>query len=170
MSLVAGINGGSTRKMEVYNVIVRLLSRSQKGAWYRILPKDGVYNDITAATACSWDILLPLLVEAGLLRFIVTSDIKETHVRFSQWEELSKASVLSGEVKMEISSIRRKGKPKEYFYCIGRPELKGPQEQNDCFNKRGSTSFVWSRLHSTRNQEFQKLFHTCESLALQIWQ
>ena len=165
---LAGITGVCGRIEEIHDAISRLLKRSQKGAWYRILPQEFGYDDITAATGCSWEVLPPLLVQAGLLRFVVTSDVKETHVRFTQWEELAKASVLSGEWKMEVSFIRRKGEAKEYFYCIGVPEYRGPQHQIDSLNRRGASVFVWTRLKSTRSSEFQQLFDSCKKLALQI--
>jgi hypothetical protein len=53
-----------------------------QGYWYRILPVDGMYDDISIATGIEWTYLLPLLMKLGLIVHVakVTSVVKEIHV------------------------------------------------------------------------------------------
>jgi hypothetical protein len=53
-----------------------------QGYWYRILPVDGMYDDISIATGLEWTYLLPLLMKLGLIVHVakVTSVVKEIHV------------------------------------------------------------------------------------------
>ena len=97
--------------------------------WFRILPKDDLFDDLTCALGVDWKYLLPVFVHLGLIGTKATSDIKEVFVQRQQWEELVKAVLKF--VRLELSTIDRRGVSRVDYVCIGIPKYKKPMKQQD---------------------------------------
>ena len=125
------LHRGMTVGEACFEILTRVIRASMNGHWYRILPKDGVYDDISSLTGIAWEHLLPLMLEIGLVRCGVGSTVKSTHVCHGQWDEMAKA--LARDVKMEVTICRVDDGPREVFVCVGQPCYKGPIEQFKVF-------------------------------------
>ena len=101
---VEALHRGVTVGEACFQILTRVLIASQNGHWYRILPKDGVYDDIASLTGVSWDNLLPLMLKIGLVRCGMGSTIKSTHVCHPQLDEMAKA--INTAVRMEVTVCR----------------------------------------------------------------
>ena len=110
-----------------FSLMTRVLVASNNGHWYRILPKDGVYDDIASLTGIDWENLLPLMLEIGLVRCGMGSTVKSYHVCHGQWDEMAKAVIR--QVKIEVTICRVDDGPREVFVCVGQAVFKGPIEQ-----------------------------------------
>ena len=108
-----------------------------KGYWFRILPidddKDGAEAanelDITHMTHFQWETLLPVLLYIGLIGFRVTSVVHNGFVIPSQWDELAKSMKTKHQIDLHVTPIRRKGKKRVYYICLGNPHYKNPSLQ-----------------------------------------
>ncbi len=102
-----------------FNLLQSLFQVSMRGYWYRILPVDGMQDDISLATGIELTYLLPLLLKLGLIVAKVTSVVKEVHVVACQWDEFGRG--LAGSVRLQITEVRRMNQPRAYFFCLGDP-------------------------------------------------
>ena len=80
---------------------------ASEGYWYRILPKDGLFDNITFAAGVEWEHLLPLLLECGFIKIMAMG---ESHIVYSKWLELQNA--LSDKFEMQVSTLQPKGASK----------------------------------------------------------
>ena len=148
-----------TNHQESYEVLMGLLRATKKGTWYRILPVcsfDDATDDIQKATGIPWDFLLPLLCCIGLVYSGVTSTVKKTCVCAAQWQEL--ACALSKHVRLQVTSIRRRGLPKEYFFCAGTPRYSSPTKQDEV---RGFARLNHDAIDTVRRLSRKLLNHRC---------
>ena len=129
---VAGIQPKGPGVEQCFDLIRSLFHTSMQGYWYRILPVDGMYDDISIATGLEWTYLLPLLMKLGLIVAKVTSVVKEIHVVKRQWDEFGRG--LATSIRLETTSVRRKNQPRAYFFSLGDPIWSNPmnKNKNDC--------------------------------------
>jgi hypothetical protein len=111
-----------------FDLLRSLFQVSMQGYWYRILPVDGMHDDISLATGIEWTYLLPLLLKLGLIVAKVTSVVKEVHVVASQWDEFGRG--MASSVRLQITEVRRMNQPRSYFFCLGDPIWRNPMIQN----------------------------------------
>ena len=64
---VAGIQPRGPAVEECFELLQSLFHTSMQGYWYRILPVDGMHDDISLATGIKWTYLLTLLMKLGLI-------------------------------------------------------------------------------------------------------
>jgi hypothetical protein len=125
---VIGIQPKGPGYQACFNLLRSLFQVSMRGYWYRILPVDGMHDDISIATGVEWTYLLPLLMKLGLIVAKVTSVVKEIQVVKRQWDEFGRGMAAS--IRLETTSIRRKKQPRAYFFCLGDPIWSNPINQN----------------------------------------
>ena len=123
----AHIHSIYTRKEVLFHLLTEIFRRSKQHIWYRILPKDDGYPDITNCTGVEWEHLLPLLVFLGLISFRTGSMVKQVSIVTSQWKEMAHA--VRKHVILEVSSYRRQNRSIEQYICIGNPMYSGPRQQ-----------------------------------------
>ncbi len=93
---VTGIQPKGPGAEECFELLRSLFQTStMQGYWYRILPVDGMYDDISIATGIEWTYLLPLLMKLGLIVAKVTSVVKENHVVKRQWAAFGRGMAAS---------------------------------------------------------------------------
>lgn len=124
---VAGIQRNGRNVEESLDLLIGLFEVTTRGQWFRILPVDDQYDDISHATGMEWRYLLPILMKVGLIATKVTSVVKDVHVVKRQWDELGAAIVKR--VRLQTTVIRAKNQSRAYFFCIGDPIYHSPIEQ-----------------------------------------
>ena len=63
-----------------------------EGIWWRILPLEDGYDDISVGTGINWEDLLPLLIHDGLLYTTERTIACDYRVSRDKWESLTDAS------------------------------------------------------------------------------
>ena len=84
-----GIHGVLSTKEIIFKLIQEVFASCRQGFWYHILPTEDDFFDISHATGVEWSMLLPLLVNLGLIEFNVQSVVKEARIQLVQWTELA---------------------------------------------------------------------------------
>ena len=119
-------HGGLTRKEVVWKILTRIFLVARQGYWYRVLPTDGIEEDITHATSIEWEYLLPMFTFVGLLSWKVTSMVKECSIEDCQWDIFQQSFEKHG--KLHLSTLFIK-KSRVRFFCVGKPVYSGPLKQ-----------------------------------------
>ena len=103
-----------------------------EGIWWRILPLEDGYDDISVGMGIDWEDLLPLLIHDGLLYSTKRSTACDYRVSRDSWQSLT---VLS-EGKLQLGSFTHnhmiRGKRtncRQFFICNGKPICKSPTQQ-----------------------------------------
>src|SRR5688572_6949837 len=91
---------------DTLSLLTELFKYSSQGYWYRILLRDGVFDNVTHATSVGWKYLLPLFLDLGLVWFVITSEVKETYVILTKWHFIQ--TTVSMQVHMQVSSYQEK--------------------------------------------------------------
>jgi hypothetical protein len=116
------------RREVCFHLLKQLFNLAPQGYWFRILPVDDGFDDISMALGVEWRFLLPLLISCGLINVEVTSVVKNFTVNKTQWDEM--ANALAGLVKMEATYVRLKNEARHYYFVLGKPLFKSPLIQN----------------------------------------
>ena len=103
-----------------------------EGIWWRILPLEDGYDDISVGMGIDWEDLLPLLIHEGLLYSTKRSTACDYLVSRDSWQSFTETS--DGKLQMGYyrSQHMTGGKPKmsrQFFICNGKPICKSPARQ-----------------------------------------
>lgn len=118
----------------VYRSFKEVFALGIQHYWFRILPTgDEEEVDITHCLRMEWATLLPVMLYLGLISFRVSSVVNEAHIVQAQWDELSKAMEMKHSIRLEVTTIRTKGRPRTFYLCIGKPCYTNPNKQTKAF-------------------------------------
>ena len=129
-------------------LLMRLFSWSVSGFWFHILPHEEFDDDITYSTGVPWGYILPLLLETGLIKSIVLSDVKEIQVNYNKWVDLHN----SFKIAMQVTYYQQRKSRREYFICFGKPLYKNPGHQLKLLEKPPSSKENSAEFFELKNQ------------------
>ena len=150
---------GVQTKINFNEVITRILKAiflsAKRNYWYQILPSDGSFFDITDSTGLEWEDLLPLLVQAGLVTFSVSSVVKSAKIVHSQWDEMA-TLLASQSCRLEWTTVRPRDitgqRSRLEFFCMDTPVYQSPLAQIRLLNSDLSSMICTALVNRTQHQ------------------
>jgi hypothetical protein len=131
---LSGIHADPTFKEVLHKTLKHVFCLGTQGYWFRILPSGNDNElDLTLCLHVKWDLLLPIMIYSGLVSFRVTSVVNDAFLVLDQWEELSCSMQTKHNIRMQITNIRRKGRSRVHYICIGQSIWRNPAVQPKAF-------------------------------------
>ena len=114
------------------SLLQRCMDTLNEGIWWRILPLEDGYDDLSVGMGIDWEDLLPLLIHDGLLSTTERTIACDYRISRDKWQALAETS----EGKLQMGYYRNEhmigGKARmsrQYFICNGKPIYKSPTKQ-----------------------------------------
>lgn len=114
------------------------LTRLPTGTWWRILPLDEEFgsDDMCFAANQSWEDVLPLLIDAGLVQSKEVSTAIEYHISRDSWQVLVDYHFERAQIQFYRPRAENGGGHKSWWVCCGTPTFSCPGAQQRAVAKQ----------------------------------
>ena len=86
------VHSTQTAKEITMSLLQRCFSTLNEGIWWRILPLEDGYDDLSVGMGIDWEDLLPLLINCGLLYSTKRSTINNYLLSHNSWQSFTETS------------------------------------------------------------------------------
>ena len=126
-----GMQQGMTATEISTDLLQRCFGLLQEGIWWRILPIDHSYDDISVGIGIDWEYLLPLLINSKLLFAKAVDTGRRVLASRDLWANLATVveGIQMGSYNYNYTEDGKNKLSRQYFICRGVPIYNSPHRQ-----------------------------------------
>jgi len=166
---------------EAEKLVLMVLNKCHRDVWWRITPDSYGEDDISVGSRQEWVDLLPVLIEAGMLRAKYSANDGQYQLVYSDasWRNMQHLLEKHHGMALHLSCFQPKGRRKAYYFCVkqkyagnteeekkkNRLQFTGPSGQKAFEKKNGKIAFSKNARRSDKGLsdlliEYRKQLHS----------
>jgi hypothetical protein len=125
---------------EAEKLVALVLTKCHRDVWWRITPDSYGEDDISVGSRQEWVDLLPILIQAGMLRVIYSGNDGQYQLVYSDasWRKMQHVLAEHHNMALHLSVFQSKGRRKKrrsYYFCVKQKYAGNTEEEEKKKNR-----------------------------------